>query len=88
MSLTDAFAAIDRAIDAVWTMNVEWRTPDDKATADEEALESVKALLSSQSAELDRLRSAKLTLVDEPGREAVDIRRSAFAKAFCETLGG
>ncbi|MBP6627473.1 MAG: hypothetical protein KA187_08685 [Arenimonas sp.] len=41
-----------------------------------------------RGAELDRLRSAKLTLVDEPGREAVDIRRSAYAKAFCEALGG
>ena len=41
-----------------------------------------------RGAELDRLRGAKLNLVDAPGREAADIRRSAFAKAFCETLGG
>ena len=63
-ALTDAFAAIDRGIDAVWMMSVEWRTPDDKATADEEALESVKALLSSQSAELDRLRSTLAWLIE------------------------
>jgi len=41
-----------------------------------------------RGAEIDRLRAAKLNLVDETGREAADIRRSAFAKLFCETHGG
>ena len=41
-----------------------------------------------RGAEIDRLSAAGLNLVDETGRAAADIRRSAFAKAFCEAHGG
>lgn len=41
-----------------------------------------------RGAEIDRLSDARLNLVAETGREAADIRRSAFAKAFCQALGG
>lgn len=41
-----------------------------------------------RGAEIDRLRAAKLNLVEETGRAAADIRRSAFAKLFCEVHGG
>jgi len=41
-----------------------------------------------RGAEIDRLSAARLDRVAEPGRAAADIRRSAFAKAFCEAHGG
>ena len=41
-----------------------------------------------RGAEIDRLSAARLNLVDETGRAAADIRRSAFAKSFCEAHGG
>ena len=41
-----------------------------------------------RGAEIDRLRAARLNLVEETGRAAADIRRSAFAKSFCEMHGG
>ena len=41
-----------------------------------------------RGAEIDRLRAARLDLVAADGRDACDIRRSTFAKAFCEQLGG
>ena len=41
-----------------------------------------------RGAEIDRLRGASLKLVDEEGRPACDVLRSAYAKSFCERLGG
>lgn len=41
-----------------------------------------------RGAEIDRLSMASLEQVPAAGREVADIRRSAYAKAFCEAHGG
>jgi hypothetical protein len=41
-----------------------------------------------RGAELDQQRAAQLSRVPEPSREAASLRHSAFAKAFCDALGG
>lgn len=41
-----------------------------------------------RGADIDRLEKASLQRVPGPARDDADIRRSAFAKAFCKALGG
>ncbi|MBY4597096.1 hypothetical protein K3217_16380 [bacterium BD-1] len=41
-----------------------------------------------RGADIDRLQAARLTHVAGSARDDADIRRSAFAKAFCKALGG
>lgn len=41
-----------------------------------------------RGADIDRLEKASLQRVPGPDRDDADIRRSAFAKAFCQALGG
>ncbi|MDY0021824.1 hypothetical protein, partial [Arenimonas caeni] len=41
-----------------------------------------------RGADIDRLQNASLERVPGQSRDDADIRRSAFAKAFCKALGG
>lgn len=41
-----------------------------------------------RGAEIDRLSGASLELVDSARRRDAEVRRSAYAKSFCEALGG
>ncbi|MFY2764635.1 hypothetical protein [Arenimonas sp. MALMAid1274] len=85
------FAVADGELHAIF---VPWRALADNRLSVESGLDDhrrarlQREVAFRRGAEIDRLRMASLNLVSEPGRQAADIRRSAYAKAFCEALGG
>lgn len=85
------FAVAEGELHAIF---VPWRALADNRLALESGLDDhrrarlQREVAFRRGAEIDRLRMASLELVAEPGRQVADIRRSAYAKAFCEALGG
>lgn len=85
------FALTDGELHAIF---VPWRALADNRVTFESGLDDhrrarlQREVAFRRGAELDRLRAASLNLVDEAGRPAADIRRSAYAKSFCQALGG
>jgi len=85
------FAVDDGELHAIF---VPWRALADHRVTFESGLDDhrrarlQREVAFRRGAEIDRLRVARLDLVEVDGREACDVRRSAFAKAFCEQLGG
>jgi len=85
------FALTDGELHAIF---VPWRALADNRVTFESGLDDhsrarlQREVAFRRGAEIDRLRGASLNLVDAAGRPAVEARCSAYAKSFCEALGG
>jgi len=85
------FAVADGELHAVfipWRALAEHRLTVESGLDDHRRSRLQREVAFRRGAEIDQLRMASLERVAEPRREAADILRSAYAKAFCETLGG
>lgn len=77
-----------RAIFVPWRALADYRAEIASGLDDHRRARLQREVAFRRGAEIDRLSAARLNLVEETGRAAADIRRSAFAKSFCEALGG
>lgn len=83
------FAIADSELHAIfvpWRALAEHRVTFESGLNDHARARLQREVAFRRGAEIDRLRAASLHLVAEAGRKAVDDRRSAYAKSFCETF--
>lgn len=85
------FTVADDQLHAIF---VPWRVlADNELTLRSGLSDHVRARIQREvafrrGADLDRLQAARLSHVEGAARRDADLRRSAFAKAFCKALGG